>query len=30
MIDVPCDTPLRPGIQIVVGIELDYMVRAAQ
>ncbi len=30
MVDVACGTPLRSGIQIVVRIKLDYVIRATQ
>ena len=30
MVDVTCWTPLRSGVHVVPGIELDNMVRAAQ
>jgi hypothetical protein len=30
MIDVACRTPLRSGVHVVPGIELDNMVRAPQ
>jgi len=30
MIDVACRTPLRSGVQVVVRIELDNMIRTAQ
>ena len=30
MVDVACWTPLRSGVHVVPGIELDNMVRAAQ
>ena len=30
MVDVSCRTPLRPSVHIVLGIELDNVIRSAQ